>query len=126
MKRFAGLAVLLAMVLLPIELPLLAAEPAGPSGSLVFKQRCASCHSVEAGENRIGPSLAGISGRKAGGAPGYGYSAPMKAGDVTWDDARLDAFLTKPAGVVPGTKMIFPGLPSAADRAAVIAFLKDM
>lgn len=101
------------------------AAPATPNGAAIFKQRCASCHSVEAGQNRIGPSLAEVSGRKAGAVPGYAYSAAMKASAVVWDDAKQDAFLTKPATLVPGTKMIFPGLAGAADRAAVIAFLKD-
>ena len=35
---------------------------------------CAVCHSVKAGANGVGPSLAGVVGRKSGVAAGYAYS----------------------------------------------------
>ena len=40
-----------------------------------------------------------------------------------WDDASLDAWLTNPRAMASGTKMSFAGLPDAAERANVIAFL---
>jgi cytochrome c len=51
------------------------AEAAGnaAAGEQVFA-RCTVCHSPKAGENKIGPSLAGVVGRKSGSAPGYDYS----------------------------------------------------
>ena len=87
--------------------------------------RCGICHTVEVGKNKIGPSLAGVVGRKAGTLAGYNYSTQMVASGVTWTPAVLDKYLTKPQSVVPGTKMIFPGLPNAVDRANVIAYLKN-
>jgi cytochrome c len=116
--------------LLLAPLPLLAAAPAvraqdAGQGELVFKRNCAICHTVEAGKNKIGPSLAGIVGRKAGSAPGYSYSDANKNSGITWDEAELDKYLTDPRGVVPGTKMLFAGLKNPDDRKNVIAYLKQ-
>lgn len=116
--------------LLLAPLPLLAAAPAvraqdAGQGELVFKRNCAICHTVEAGKNKIGPSLAGVVGRKAGSAPGYSYSDANKNSGITWSDAELDKYLTDPRGVVPGTKMLFAGLKNPEDRKAIIAYLNQ-
>ncbi|MCJ2179775.1 c-type cytochrome [Novosphingobium album (ex Hu et al. 2023)] len=93
-------------------------------GKLIF-MRCAACHNVKAGQpNKVGPNLAGVVGHKAGMVKGFNYSAAMKGAKITWDDATLDKWLTRPASVVPGTSMVFAGLPKAEDRKAVIAYLK--
>jgi len=95
-------------------------------GRKVF-QRCASCHSLRQGINLFGPSLIGVFGRRAGALPEYPYSEGMKAKGaegLVWTAETLDLFLTKPAALVPGTKMNFPGLPGAQDRANVIAYVK--
>ena len=94
------------------------------AGAKVFK-KCQACHSTEAGVNRVGPSLAGVVGRKAGTVEGYKYSAAMQDSGLTWDEETLDAFLTKPKDVVAKTKMGFPGLKKEEDRADVIAYLKE-
>jgi cytochrome c len=93
------------------------------AGGATFKAKCALCHSVVAGKNGVGPSLFGVVGRPAGSAPGYNYSAANKGSGKTWDEATLDTYLTNPKALIPGTKMVFPGLPEAADRSNVIAFL---
>ena len=102
-----------------------AAAQAGDAakGKVTFA-RCGICHSMTAGENKLGPSLAGVIGRKSGTLPGFAYSPAMKAKAIVWDAKSLDTYLTKPATMVPGTKMIFAGLPNPADRANVIAYLK--
>ena len=41
----------------------------------------------------------------------------------TWVPNELDTFLTKPENVVPGTRMIFPGLPDQQERADIITYL---
>ena len=87
--------------------------------------RCAGCHSTTQGENKIGPSLAGVVGRKSGTEGGYSYSPAMKNADITWDDGSLDKFLASPAGFVHGTKM-FMNLPSSTDRQNVIAYLDTL
>ena len=93
-------------------------------GEKVFK-KCKACHSVEVGKNKVGPSLAGVIGRKAGTLEGYNYSAGMKEYGAVWDEKTLDTYLTKPKAVVPKTKMIFAGLSKEKDRANLIAFLKQ-
>jgi cytochrome c len=103
----------------------LSSARADSPGEVVFKKNCAICHTTEAGKNKIGPSLAGIVGRKAGSVPNFNYSEANKNSGVTWDDATLDTYLTDPRKFVPGTKMVFPGLKNADDRKALIAYLKE-
>lgn len=92
------------------------------AGRQVFR-KCQACHSLDAGKNGLGPSLAGIVGEKAAAVAGYNFSPAMKASNLTWDAATLDAYLTDPQKVVPGNKMPFPGLKTERERSAVIAFL---
>jgi nitrite reductase (NO-forming) len=92
------------------------------AGRLVFR-KCQACHSLEPGKNILGPSLAGIIGRKTGSEPGYNYSPAMKQANFVWDAKTLDAYLSDPQKVVPGNKMPFPGLKTDHDRADVIAYL---
>jgi cytochrome c len=104
----------------------LASYAAGDSaaGQHVFA-KCAGCHSTSPGVNKIGPSLAGVVGRKSGAVAGYSYSPAMKSAGITWDDAALDKFLASPGGFVHGTKM-FINVPSSADRQNVIAYLSTL
>lgn len=99
-----------------------AADPA--KGKRVFN-KCKACHSLEAGKNKIGPSLHGIIGRTAGQVDGYKYSSAMKEAGVTWDEETLAEYLKKPRDFIPGNKMAFPGLRKEEDRANVIAYLKE-
>ena len=88
--------------------------------------KCAACHSIKQGENKIGPSLHGIVGRPSHSIQGFDYSAAMKGYNVTWDPATLDHYLADPRGVVQGTKMIFVGLKKEEDRANLIAYLETL
>jgi cytochrome c len=81
--------------------------------------------SPKAGENKFGPSLAGVFGRKSGSAPGYDYSSALKSAGITWDEQELDKYLTNPPADVHGTKMVI-SVPSAEDRQNVIAYLKTL
>jgi cytochrome c len=102
------------------------AEAAGDAaaGEHVF-DRCTVCHSPKAGENKIGPSLAGVFGRKSGAAPGYNYSPALKSADITWDEQELDKYLANPPADVHGTKMVI-SVPNAEDRQNLIAYLKTL
>lgn len=91
-------------------------------GKTVFA-RCAICHSVDAGKNKLGPSLANIVGQKAGEVPGFKFSPVMKSSKIVWTPETLDKYLTNPRTFMPGNKMVFMGLPNPADRANVIAYL---
>jgi cytochrome c len=115
---------LLLIKTLLISSPALAAgDPA--AGEKVFASHCAVCHAATPGENKVGPSLAGIAGSKSGTVPGFDFSPAMKNANVTWDDANLDKFLANPAGFVHGTKM-FVNLPNETDRQNVIAYLNTL
>jgi cytochrome c len=97
-------------------------------GQQVFKQ-CALCHTNEAGKNKVGPSLFGVIGRKAGTEAGFSYSSSMKEfgeSGHTWTPEQLDTYLQDPRKVVTGTKMIFPGLKKEEDRQNVIAYLETL
>ena len=94
-------------------------------GETLFKKNCAVCHTLEDGKNKIGPSLAGIVGRKAGSVPGFSYSAANKDSGDTWNDTTLDTYLTDPRKFMPGTKMVFAGLKNSEDRKALIEYLKQ-
>lgn len=87
---------------------------------------CAGCHDTRADlGHRVGPNLHGVIGRKAGTAPGYHYSAAMKASGITWDAQTLDAFLKSPTKQVPGSKMI-NATADPARRQAVIEYLSTL
>lgn len=96
-------------------------------GKAVFRQ-CQSCHSLDEGANRYGPSLFHLLGRPVASAVGYNYSAAMKAfgaaGHV-WDEATLGAYLVAPRDYIPDIRMAFAGLKRPDDIADIIAYLKN-
>jgi nitrite reductase (NO-forming) len=92
------------------------------AGRQVYK-KCQVCHSLEPGKNTLGPSLAGVMGKKAGEVPNYNYSPALKGSNIVWDVAALDAYLLDPQKTVPGNKMPFPGLKTENERKDVISYL---
>jgi len=101
-----------------------AGDPA--AGKSVFQSTCSICHSVQPGQNKIGPTLFGVVGRKTGSVPGYTYSPPNTAANLTWDAATLDKYLEAPRAMIPGTKMTYGGQKDAAKRADLIAYLATL
>ena len=100
-----------------------AADPA--AGKALFDRTCANCHSIEAGTNKVGPTLFDVVDRPVASVQGYDYSPQMRLQKKlrkTWDEKRLDAYLTHPREVLHGVKMYF-AVPDAKDRADVIAYL---
>ena len=102
-----------------------ASQAAAGEPPAAFNQ-CKICHTSEPGKNLIGPSLAGVYGRKAGAAAGFPYSAAMRNSGMTWDDATLDRFLEAPMKVLPGTRMAYAGLKDPVARKDVITHLKSL
>jgi len=117
--RPAKLLVLAALIGAPLPA---AAQDTAADGERAFRARCAACHSVEPGQNRAGPSLAGVIGRKAGSVEGARYSQALRNSGITWDAQSLEGFLADPRQAVPGTSMTV-ALRDPAQRAAIIAYL---
>lgn len=89
-------------------------------GKQVF-QACAACHGDKGGD--LGPSLAGVVGRKAASREDYRYSGPMSRSGLVWDEATLKGFIREPQEVVRGTRMPYGGMDSAADVDDLVAYL---
>jgi cytochrome c len=102
-----------------------ASTAAAGEAPAAFNQ-CKICHTTEPGKNLIGPSLAGVYGRKAGAVAGFPYSAAMRQSGLTWDDATLDRFLEAPMKTMPGTRMTYAGLKDPVARKDVITHLKSL
>jgi len=96
-----------------------------PNGKVAFAA-CAACHGTKPSEKRMGPSLAGIVGRKAGSVAGFTYSPAMAKSGISWTEAKLDAFMANPRSVVPGTKMAYGGVAQPEKRKAIIDYLKTL
>ena len=114
-----------AVLILGLMGPQVSAATGDPErGAQVF-QSCAACHSLEPGEHRTGPSLAGIVGRHVGTVAGFTrYSSALEQADVTWTEEMLDRWLADPQAVVPGNSMTFPGIRDEQARADLIAYLE--
>jgi cytochrome c len=100
---------------------------ADPAAGEKVAAKCKACHDLtQAGKNKVGPHLWGVVGRNHAAVEGYAYSDVMKGmADKPWNFEELDHFLAKPKEYAPGTKMSFPGLPKAEDRAALLRWLRD-
>jgi cytochrome c len=87
-------------------------------------EECATCHTTDPGVNNVGPSLSGVLGRKAGEIADFRYSPALKRSGITWTAQTLDNFIADPQQAVPGNRMPFAGMPDAADRADLVAYLQ--
>ena len=95
------------------------------AGEKVFL-KCRACHQTgETAKNGVGPVMNGLIGRKAGTVAGYSYSDANKNSGLTWDEATFKEYIKNPKAKIPGTKMIFVGLPSDKEIEDVLAYLKQ-
>jgi cytochrome c len=96
---------------------------------LFMTNSCAACHGVTREDTmKVGPSLFGVMGRKAGtGQSLLGASENLKKYGVIWTAETLDEFLMNPSAKVPGTAMagILTDPQQRADVIAYLATLKD-
>jgi cytochrome c len=94
------------------------------AGEAIYTQKCKVCHQIgEGAKNFVGPELNGLIGRKTGSVADYSYSDANKDSGITWDEATLKEYLLSPKAKIPGTKMIFAGLPKEGDRDNLAAYL---
>ena len=122
---------LAAVALIALSAPALAAGDA-TKGKEAFTTKCGICHQVGPGaKTLIGPELNGTVGRKAASVADYPYSPGMKKlseEGFTWTDENLDKWIADPKAMIPDSPMslAFPGIPDAAERADIIAYLKTV
>jgi cytochrome c len=124
-KTSAVAAGIAAFVLMAGSAALAAGDPA--EGKKVFTRVCAACHVDAAdGPKRLGPTLFGIVGRKAGTIEGFRYSQANKNSGITWTPEVLDEYLKDPKAKVPGTIMAFAGLKNDTERANIVSYLSTL
>lgn len=95
-------------------------------GEKVFRKLCSACHVVQAGQNKLGPSLHAIVGRKAGTVDGFRYSDANKNSAVVWTNDKLDPYLKDPKAFMPGNRMAFAGVKKDDERKDLIAYLASL
>ncbi len=109
-----------------VPLPVLLAKADVAAGEKQSK-KCAACHNFEEGAGtKTGPDLYGVVGRKVASAPGFAYSAGMKAKGGNWTFEELDHFIHDPKGYVSGTAMGFVGIKKAEQRADLLVYLNSL
>jgi cytochrome c len=120
----------------PVD-PLLEASPAvammaevDPADGQGIARRCVACHTFEEGQpHRAGPNLWDKVNAPIAAREGFRYSAALQEfaqEHGEWDLMTLDAFLEDPRGTVPGTTMVFPGVPRVEERAALLAYMRSL
>jgi cytochrome c len=126
MKRSAtqlALACATLLLTLVVFFSIASGAQADDQGKQLFEKRCTGCHSLD--RNKEGPNLRGVYGRPAGTAPGFNYSAGLKSSHFTWDNAKLDKWLTDTQSLVEDNNMDFH-VSKAEERAAIIGYLKTL
>ena len=120
---------MLSIVVMCLAPSAVAQEAGDPGRGAQLYRQCQSCHSVgEGAENRVGPHLNGLFGRRAAAIEGYDYSADMEragADGLIWTAETLHVYLETPRALVTGTRMAFRGIPERSDRSDLLAFLRQ-
>jgi cytochrome c2 len=95
------------------------------TGEALFAEKCSGCHETKRnGARSIGPNLLGVAGRQVASLANYpAYSTNLRRLGGRWTDERLDAFLTDPGTLCPGTTMDFRGDANTAERTAIVGYL---
>lgn len=121
----AGMIATMALAVLP-GMRAMAQSPAAVTAGQRPFLRCSACHQMNAAARPLlGPHLEGIVGRKVASVPAYPYTTALRAKHFIWTEAQLDRLLKRPQAIAPGLCLPFTGLASAADRKALIAYLKQ-
>jgi cytochrome c len=79
-------------------------------GKTVFNV-CLVCHAIGPGaQNKIGPELNGLDGRKAGTVPNSTIPDANKNSGIVWNEETFEDYIKNPAAKIPDTKMTFAGV----------------
>jgi len=87
--------------------------------------KCKACHQIgEGARNGVGPNLNGLIGRKSGSIEAYTYTEANKTSGLTWDEDTFRDYIKNPKAKIPGTKMVFAGIPKDEEIDNLIAYFK--
>ena len=127
-ERIMVASVLMSLAIsLPLASQQASAAPTVPGdatrGQALFERRCTGCHAID--ENREGPRLRGVYGRKAGTVPTFNYSTALRNSGVAWTEENLNRWLTDSDAMIAGSEMGF-AVGREQERADLIAYLKSL
>ena len=95
------------------------------AGKTTFN-KCMACHAIgEGAQNKVGPELNGLDGRKSGTAADYSYSEANKNSGITWNEAQFKEYIKEPRAKIPGTKMSFAGIKNEKEAGDLWAFISQ-
>jgi len=95
------------------------------AGKTAFN-KCMACHAIgEAAQNKVGPQLNGLDGRKSGTAADYSYSEANKNSGITWNETVFKEYIKEPRAKIPGTKMSFAGIKNEKEAGDLWAFISQ-
>ena len=115
--------VLTAVLMAAVSVPAMAQD--AQKGKTVFNV-CLACHTIGPGaQNKIGPELNGLDGRKAGTVSNFDYSDANKSSGIVWNEETFEDYIKNPAAKVPGTKMIFPGIKNEQQEKDLWAYISQ-
>jgi len=115
--------VLTAVLIAAVSVPAMAQD--AQKGKTVFNV-CLACHTIGPGaQNKIGPELNGLDGRKAGTVSNFDYSDANKSSGIVWNEETFEDYIKNPAAKVPGTKMIFPGIKNEQQEKDLWAYISQ-
>ena len=115
--------VIVALVLSATTTVVRAQDPAAGQNTFAL---CVICHAVgEGAQNKLGPILNGLDGRRSGSVPGYDYSDALKSAGIVWNESTFKEFIANPAAKVPGTKMTLSFTRGDKDATDLWAYVKQ-
>jgi cytochrome c len=95
------------------------------AGEASFR-KCRACHSIGVGaQNKIGPRLNEIKGRKCGSIGGYSYSEANRNCPFTWNEAVFVDYIKDPKLKIPGTKKLFSGIKDETEARNLWSYLRQ-
>jgi cytochrome c len=118
-KKLIGAAILIAVS----SMPSMAQDT--QKGRTVFNV-CLVCHAIGPGaQNKIGPELDGLDGRKAGTVPNFDYSDANKNSGIVWNEESFEDYIKNPAAKIPDTKMTFAGIKNEQQAKDLWAYISQ-
>lgn len=92
-------------------------------GEKLFMLKCGTCHSMEQGKHKVGPSLANVVGRKAGSTDFTRYRA-LRGSDFVWTREKLNAWIANPKGFIGKPTAMTVKVRIQEERDAIIDYLQ--